>query len=63
MSIAANRFPGIRAARCCNTKDVEMTRKHNDANILCVSADVDKDWCWIDEMVPAFINTETPKKD
>ena len=34
MSIAANRHKGIRAALCFDPSDVELARKHNDANIL-----------------------------
>jgi len=37
MSIAANKVKGIRAARCCSIEDANMTRKHNDANVLCLS--------------------------
>ena len=34
MSIVANKFPGIRAALVTDTKIAEMSRKHNDANVL-----------------------------
>jgi ribose 5-phosphate isomerase B len=34
MSIAANRFKGIRAALCYNHEYAELAKKHNDANIL-----------------------------
>lgn len=34
MSIAANKVPGIRAARCVTREDAEMARRHNNANIL-----------------------------
>jgi len=34
MSIAANKFKGIRAARCCTIYDAVLARQHNDANIL-----------------------------
>ena len=36
MSIAANKIPGIRAALCCDCYSAEMTRLHNDSNILCL---------------------------
>lgn len=36
MSIAANRFKGIRAALCTDLYMAEMTRRHNDSNILCL---------------------------
>ncbi|MGV8168785.1 MAG: ribose 5-phosphate isomerase B [Candidatus Nanoarchaeia archaeon] len=37
MSMAANRFKGIRASLCRTAKDAEMTRKHNDANVLVLA--------------------------
>ena len=40
ISIAANKIKGIRAACCTDEYSVEMTRKHNDANILCMGARV-----------------------
>ncbi len=36
MSIAANRFDGIRASLCGDTFSARMTRMHNDSNILCL---------------------------
>ena len=38
ISIAANRHKEIRAALCCNAQMAEMTRLHNDANILVLGA-------------------------
>ena len=40
ISIAANKVHGIRAAVCTNEFCAEMTRKHNDANILCMGGRV-----------------------
>lgn len=40
VSIVANRFKGIRAALCRTANDAEMSRKHNDANVLCLAARV-----------------------
>ncbi len=37
MSIAANKFPNIRAGKCNTTYEAEMIRRHNNANILCLS--------------------------
>jgi len=34
MSIAANKVPGIRAALCANERCAEMSRRHNNANVL-----------------------------
>ncbi|MFN3599690.1 MAG: ribose 5-phosphate isomerase B [Aquificaceae bacterium] len=36
MSITANKFRGIRAALCLNEYMARMSRKHNDANVLCL---------------------------
>ena len=36
VSIAANRFDGIRASHCTDTFTARMTRMHNDSNILCL---------------------------
>lgn len=36
MSMAANKFDGIRAALCHNEYSATMARQHNDANILCM---------------------------
>jgi ribose 5-phosphate isomerase B len=38
MSIAANKFKGIRAALCHDEETARMSRAHNDANILCMGA-------------------------
>ncbi|MCK4437209.1 ribose 5-phosphate isomerase B [bacterium] len=39
-SIAANKVSGIRAALCHDTFTAEMSRSHNDANILCLGGRV-----------------------
>ena len=36
MSIAANKIRGVRAALCCDCYSAEMTRRHNDSNVLCL---------------------------
>ncbi|HEY8504952.1 MAG TPA: ribose 5-phosphate isomerase B [Gemmataceae bacterium] len=40
MCIAANKVPGVRAAPCHDRITAEMSRLHNDANIMCLSADL-----------------------
>ncbi len=37
-SITANKFNGIRAALCFNSYMADVTRKHNDSNILALGA-------------------------
>ena len=36
MSMAANKFDGIRAALCHNQYSATMAREHNDANVICL---------------------------
>jgi ribose 5-phosphate isomerase B len=38
MSYAANRHKGIRAALCVSTEMAELSRSHNDANVLVLGA-------------------------
>lgn len=40
MSIAANKLKGIRAALCHDELTAEVSRRHNDANVLCLASDV-----------------------
>lgn len=38
MSIAANKFKGIRASLCSDSFSTRFTRLHNDANVMCMGA-------------------------
>ena len=40
MAIAANKFPGVRAAPCTDEITAQISRMHNDLNVLCLSADM-----------------------
>ena len=40
ISLAANKVKGVRAALCGDCFSAEMTRKHNDANVLAMGARV-----------------------
>lgn len=40
MCIAANKIPGVRAAPCHDDLTAEMSRRHNDLNVMCLSADM-----------------------
>ena len=57
ISIAANRFKGIRAALCSNTTMAKLTREHNDANILALGARMTGDILAL-EIVDEFLKTE-----
>lgn len=56
MSIAANKFSDIRAAVCENEFCCEMTRRHNNSNILCLGGRViNKDTAI--KLADIFLNT------
>ena len=40
VSMAANKVKGIRCALCGNSYSAEMTRRHNDANVLAMGAGI-----------------------
>jgi ribose 5-phosphate isomerase B len=56
MCIAANKFPGVRAAPCHDDLTAELSRRHNDLNVLCLSADMLGEKL-IDRMVEIWLNT------
>jgi len=56
MSIAANKVRGIRAALCYTAFNACRTRQHNDANILCLGAEVEHEP--VAEIVNAFLTCE-----
>ena len=57
MSIAANRFPEVRAALAHDRLSAELCRQHNNANVLCLGARIVGDAKALD-CVDAFISTE-----
>jgi glycine hydroxymethyltransferase len=56
MSIAANRFPQIRASLVQNADDAKVTRQHNNSNVLCLSAN-HVEPAAVGKIVDAFLNT------
>jgi ribose 5-phosphate isomerase B len=40
MCIVANKIPGVRAGPCYDDVTAEMSRRHNDLNVLCLSGDM-----------------------
>lgn len=40
ISIAANKIKGIRAALCADVYSAQMTKRHNNANIICLGGRV-----------------------
>ena len=56
MCIAANKFAGVRAAPCHDDLTAEMSRRHNDSNVLCLSADLLGEQL-IDRMIELWLAT------
>lgn len=57
MSMMANRHKGIRAAVCTHEYMAEMTRRHNNANVLCLgSRTLGEDLAF--SILERFLNTE-----
>lgn len=57
ISIAANKVKGIRACCCSDAFSAEFTRRHNDANALCMGGRVVGAGLAI-QLVDLFLNTE-----
>ena len=55
--MAANRFKYIRAATCRTVKEVELARRHNNINVLCLGADFTKK-SLATKMVKVFFETK-----
>ena len=62
ISIAANRYEGIRTALCHDTFSAKATRLHNDANILAMGARVIGTSLAI-EILDAFLDTPFSNED
>ena len=56
-SMVANKVAGVRAAPCHDALTAEMSRRHNDANVLCLSSDMLGDRV-INSMVDIWLDTE-----
>ncbi len=57
MSITANKIKGVRAALCHDELTAQMSRKHNDANVLCLPAMLVNDPL-INRIVETWLTTE-----
>ena len=57
MCIAANKIKGIRAALCHDELTAQISRHHNDANILCISGDMTGE-VLIRKIVEVWLSTE-----
>ncbi len=60
ISIAANKIKGVRAALCTSVEHAELSRKHNDANVLAIGSrltNIETTY----EIVNKWFNTEFEK--
>jgi ribose 5-phosphate isomerase B len=57
ISMAANRFPHIRAALCTSVEMASKSRKHNDANVLALGGRILQDKLAL-EIVKVFLLTD-----
>ena len=57
ISMAANKVKGIRAAVCTNDFMAEMTRRHNNSNIICMGGRIIDEQTAV-KLADIFLNTE-----
>ena len=57
MSITANKVKGVRCALCHEPYSAEMTRRHNDANVLAMGAGMVGKFM-AERIVDVFLTTE-----
>ena len=57
MSYVANRFKGVRAALCSDVFSAQMSRRHNDANVLVLGGRIVGDVLAF-ELIKTWLNTE-----
>lgn len=57
MCITANKFTNVRAAPCHDSVTAEYSRAHNDANVICLSADQLSDQL-ADQVIRIWLKTE-----
>ncbi|MEL6105140.1 MAG: ribose 5-phosphate isomerase B [Planctomycetota bacterium] len=57
MAITANKFSGVRAAACYDEVMVEMSRRHNNVNVLCLPGDLIGERS-VDDLVLMWLQTD-----
>ena len=62
ISITANRMKGIRCALCADTLTAQLTRQHNDANVLALGGGIVGPNLGI-SIVDTFLNTEFSEEE
>ena len=58
MSIAANKFKGVRAALCHDSLTAQMSREHNDSNILIMGGRVVQNPDEVVSIVKTWLDTQ-----
>ncbi|HLN53595.1 MAG TPA: ribose 5-phosphate isomerase B [Lentimicrobium sp.] len=57
VNMVVNKYPNVRGALCWNSEQAELTRKHNNANVLSLPGRfIDFDEAW--KAVRLFLNTD-----
>ena len=56
MCISVNKVPGVRGAVCRNVFEAQRSRQHNDANVVCLGADI-TDQIQAFEIIRTFLDT------
>ena len=57
MSITANKFSGVRAAPCHDAETAELSRQHNDLNVLCLAANSEDPETTAETIVRTWLKT------
>jgi ribose 5-phosphate isomerase B len=57
MSIVANKHKGVRAAACESVAAADLSRRHNNANVLCIGERI-TEWGTAEKMIKVFLETE-----
>lgn len=63
MSIAANKYKGIRCARILDDGDAFRAKNHSDANVIALGSENGKTLEDIEKMVDTFIATKSPTEE
>jgi ribose 5-phosphate isomerase B len=58
MSIVANKFKGVRAAVCHDVYTAQMSREHNDSNILILGGRIHQDKAMISEILRTWLEAQ-----
>lgn len=58
MSLAANKINGVRAVVAHDLYSAEMSRRHNDSNVLCLGADLIAPAAMATKIVQVWLKTE-----